>query len=169
MPDNPVPPRGEILLYQTEDGQTRVECRFADETLWLSQALIAELFRVTVPTVNEHLRNLYEEGELAPEPTIRRFRIVRREGSRAVGRDIEHCSLDTDVPQVGIRTTRIAISRVKASSESASTCATRALTTALCPSAGPSTDRPTTGSCQGAAGFSSTRKKKPPGPGRGAR
>ena len=102
MPDNPVPPRGEILLYQTEDGQTRVECRFADETLWLSQALIAELFRVTVPTVNEHLRNLYEEGELAPEPTIRGFRIVRREGSRAVGRDIEHYSLDV-ILAVGYR------------------------------------------------------------------
>ena len=55
MPDELPPPRGEILLYQTEDGQTRVECRFADETLWLSQALVAELFRVTVPTVNEHL------------------------------------------------------------------------------------------------------------------
>jgi hypothetical protein len=67
----------------------------ADETLWLSQALIAELFQVTVPTVNEHLKNLYEEGELAPQPTIRRFRIVRREGSRAVGRDIEHMGLTT--------------------------------------------------------------------------
>jgi hypothetical protein len=102
MPDNPVPARGEILLYQTEDGQTRVECRFADETLWLSQALIAELFRVTVPTVNEHLKNLYEEGELAPDPTIREFRIVRREGARMVTRDIEHYSLDA-ILAVGYR------------------------------------------------------------------
>ena len=102
MPDNPVPPRGEILLYQTEDGQTRVECRFADETLWLSQALIAELFQVTVPTVNEHLKNLYEGRELAPGPTIREFRIVRREGARAVARDIEHYSLDA-ILAVGYR------------------------------------------------------------------
>lgn len=102
MPDRLVPPRGEILLYQTEDGQTRVECRFADETLWLSQALIAELFQVTVPTVNEHLRNLYEEAELAPGPTIRKFRIVRPEGSRAVGRDIDHYSLDA-ILAVGYR------------------------------------------------------------------
>jgi hypothetical protein len=102
MPDNPVPPRGEILLYQTEDGQTRVECRFADETLWLSQALIAELFQVTVPTVNEHLKNLYEERELTPGPTIREFRRVRREGARAVARDIEHYSLDA-ILAVGYR------------------------------------------------------------------
>ncbi len=84
---------GEILLYQTEDGHTRVECRFADESLWLSQALIAELFQVTVPTVNEHLKNLYRQGELAPEATIRKFRIVRREGTREVARQIEHYNL----------------------------------------------------------------------------
>ena len=89
MPKKPLPPTGEIILYQTEDGQTRVDCRFADETLWLSQALMAELFQVTVPTVNEHLGNLYEEGELRPEPTLRKFRIVRREGAREVGREIE--------------------------------------------------------------------------------
>ncbi len=102
MPHKPLPPTGEIILYQTEDGRTRVECRFADETLWLSQALIAELFRVTVPTVNEHLGNLYEEGELASEPTIRKFRMVRREGTRAVGREIEHYSLDA-ILAVGYR------------------------------------------------------------------
>ena len=60
------PPQGEIILYQTEDGRTRVECRFEDETLWLSQALIAELFEKDVRTINEHLQNIYEEGELAP-------------------------------------------------------------------------------------------------------
>src|SRR6266850_6084382 len=102
MPDNPGPPMGEIVLYQTEDGQTRVECRFADETLWLSQALIAELFQVTVPTVNEYLKNLFEEGELAPGPTVRSFRMVRREGAREVARDIEHYNLDA-ILAVGYR------------------------------------------------------------------
>jgi hypothetical protein len=97
-----MPPQGEIILYRTEDGRTRVECRFANETLWLSQALIAELFQVTVPTVNEHLKNLYEEGELAPEPTIRKFRIVRREGGREVAREIEHYNLDA-ILAVGFR------------------------------------------------------------------
>jgi hypothetical protein len=95
-------PTGEIVLYQTEDGRTRVECRFADETLWLSQALIAELFQIAVPTVNEHLRNIYDEGELAEDPTIRKFRIVRREGSRAVAREIDHYNLDA-ILAVGYR------------------------------------------------------------------
>jgi hypothetical protein len=95
-------PAGEILLYRTEDGRTRVECRFADETLWLSQALMAELFQVTVPTVNEHLKNLYREGELEPEATIRKFRIVRREGAREVARQIEHYNLDA-ILAVGYR------------------------------------------------------------------
>jgi hypothetical protein len=60
-PDEPSPPTGEIVLYQTEDGRTRVDCRFVDETLWLSQALIAELFQKDVRTVNEHLLNNYPE------------------------------------------------------------------------------------------------------------
>ena len=71
------PLAGELILYQTEDGRTRVECRFQDETLWLSQALMAELFQVTVPTINEHLKALYSEGELSSEGTIRKFRIVQ--------------------------------------------------------------------------------------------
>ena len=78
-------PAGEILVYQTEDGKARVECRFEQETLWLSQVLIAELFQVSVPTVNEHLKNIYEETELAPGATIRKFRTVRREGHRGAG------------------------------------------------------------------------------------
>jgi hypothetical protein len=93
MPDDPappVPPMGEIVLYQTEDGHTRVECRFADETLWLSQVLIAELFQKDVRTINEHLQNIFDEGEIDPEATIRKFRIVRREGTRTVAREVEH-------------------------------------------------------------------------------
>ena len=102
MTPPPSPPNGEILLYQTEDGRTRIECRFQDETLWLSQALIADLFQVTVPTVNEHLKNIFEERELEPQPTIRNFRIVRREGKREVAREIEHYSLDA-ILAVGYR------------------------------------------------------------------
>jgi len=92
MPDTP-PPESSIVLYQTEDGRTRIQCRFEDETIWLSQALIADLFQVTVPTVNEHLKGIFAEGELPPEATIRNFRIVRLEGARQVTRDIEHYSL----------------------------------------------------------------------------
>jgi hypothetical protein len=61
---------GEILLYQTEDGRTRVECRFQDDTIWLSQALMAELFQKDVRTISHHLISIYEEGELDPGATI---------------------------------------------------------------------------------------------------
>ncbi len=92
MPENP-PPQSSIILYQTEDGRTRIQCRFENETIWLTQALIAELFQVTVPTVNEHLKGIFAEGELAEDATIRKFRIVRSEGARQVTREIEHYSL----------------------------------------------------------------------------
>lgn len=95
-------PAGEILVYQTEDGRTRVECRFEQETLWLSQTLIGELFQVSIPTVNEHLKSIYDQGELSRQATIRRFRIVRREGSREVSREIEHYNLDA-ILAVGYR------------------------------------------------------------------
>ncbi len=74
-------PASEFVLYQTDDGATRIECRFDNETVWLTQALVAELFQVTVPTVNEHLKDIFAEGELAAQATIRKFRIVRT-GSR---------------------------------------------------------------------------------------
>lgn len=83
----------ELILYQTEDGRTRIECRFEGETLWLTQALIAELFQKDVRTINEHLLNIFDEGELRREATIRKLRIVRTEGTREVARDIEHYNL----------------------------------------------------------------------------
>lgn len=102
MDESRIAPTGEIIVYQTEDGKTRVECRFELETMWLSQALIGELFQVSVPTVNEHLKNIYDEAELPPEATIRKFRIVRREGQRDVTRLIEHYNLDA-ILAVGYR------------------------------------------------------------------
>jgi len=95
-------PAGEFLLYETEDGRTRVECRFEHDTLWLSQALIAELFQVAVPTVSEHLKGVFAEGELAPEATVRNLRTVRTEGGRRVARLIDHYSLDA-ILAVGYR------------------------------------------------------------------
>ncbi len=100
--DNLSPSHGEFIFYQTSDGETRIECRFEEETIWLSQALIAELYQKDVRTINEHLKNLYEEEELAPESTIRKFRIVRREGAREVSRNIEHYNLDA-ILAVGYR------------------------------------------------------------------
>src|SRR5882672_10572691 len=92
----------EIVLYQTEDGRTRIQCRFENETIWLTQAQIGELFQVTVPTVNEHLKGIFADAELDHEATIRKFRIVRLEGSRQVEREIEHYRLEA-ILAVGYR------------------------------------------------------------------
>ena len=73
-------PGGEIIVYQAEDGGSRVRVLLEGETVWLTQELIAELFRTTVPNVNIHLKNIYAEGELAEEATIKEYLIVRREG-----------------------------------------------------------------------------------------
>lgn len=101
MSDAPLP-NSEIILYQTEDGRTRIQCRFENETIWLTQALIAELFDKDVRTINEHLVNIFDEGELPREATIRKFRIVRTEGKREVAREIEHYNLDAIIA-VGFR------------------------------------------------------------------
>ena len=87
-------PQSEVIFYQTEDGRTRVQCRFENETIWLTQALIGDLSQVSVPTVNEHLKGIYAANELAAGATIRKFRIVRLEGARQVSRDLEHYNLD---------------------------------------------------------------------------
>jgi hypothetical protein len=93
-------PDGQILIY--EDGASRLQVRLDGRTVWLSQRLIAELYQVTVPTVNEHLSNIYGESELDAEATIRKFRIVQREGSRDVTRTIDHYNLDA-ILAVGYR------------------------------------------------------------------
>ena len=90
----PNAPAGEFILFQSADGQTRVECRFESDTLWLTQALIAELYKKNVRTINEHLKNIYAEGELDQFSTIRKFRIVRNEAGRQVGRDLDHYNLE---------------------------------------------------------------------------
>lgn len=95
-------PRSDLLLYQTEDGRTRIQVRLENETVWLTQKLMADLFQKDVRTINEHIRNIYEEGELSPEATIRKFRIVQTEGSRQVARDVDFFNLDVII-SVGCR------------------------------------------------------------------
>ena len=84
----------QILLYQTEDGHSRIEVRLENETVWLSQKLLAELFQKDVRTINEHVNNIYTEGELEPEATIRKFRIVQTEGGRQVNRSRQFTKTD---------------------------------------------------------------------------
>ncbi len=95
-------PGSDLILYQTEDGKTRIQCRFEDESIWLTQAQIAELYQKDVKTINEHLLNIHEDKELDENSTIRKFRIVRLEGKREVTREISHYSLQA-ILAVGFR------------------------------------------------------------------
>lgn len=92
----------EIIFYKTSDGDVKIDIRFEDETFWLSQKKMAELFGVDVRTINEHLKNIFESGELDKIATIRNFRIVQTEGSRQVKRNIEFYNLDAIIA-VGYR------------------------------------------------------------------
>ena len=98
----PVPPSGEFLLYQTEDGQTRVECRFADASLWLSQAGMAALFLTTPQNITLHLKSIFTEGELAEAATCKDYLQVRQEGARRVSRTVRHYNLNA-ILAVGYR------------------------------------------------------------------
>ncbi|KXJ52341.1 MAG: hydroxyacid dehydrogenase [Thalassospira sp. Nap_22] len=94
--------KGELILYNTDDGAATVGLRAVDGTVWLSQREIAELFEKDVRTVNEHIRNLFEEGECDPAATIRKFRIVQTEGARQVEREVDTYNLDV-ILSVGYR------------------------------------------------------------------
>lgn len=84
----------QIRIFTSTDGQAQLEVVLEQETIWLSQVQMAELFGKDVRTVNEHVGNVFQEGELEKEPTIRKFRIVRQEGRRQVRRRIKHYNLD---------------------------------------------------------------------------
>lgn len=101
MPE-PDPPQTSIILYQTEDGRTRVQCRFEDGTLWLTQAQIAELFQTTAQNVTLHLKAIFAEGELVEEATCKDYLQVRREGTREVSRNLRHYRLEA-ILAVGYR------------------------------------------------------------------
>ncbi len=102
MTDNLPEIQSDILIYQSEDGQTRIDVRLIDETVWLTQKLMATLFQKDVRTINEHIKNIYQEGELQPDSTIRKFRIVQKEGNREVERLVDFYNLDVII-SVGYR------------------------------------------------------------------
>jgi hypothetical protein len=98
-----VPSGGELLLYQAEDGRTRVQCRFKDGTLWLTQAQMAELFQTTPQNITLHLKAIFAEGELVEEATCKEYLQVRQEGQREVKRGLRHYNLATTILAVGFR------------------------------------------------------------------
>mgnify|MGYP001560767659 CR=1 FL=1 len=92
----------DIIFYSSPEGNIHVEVIFSDETFWLSQKRMAELFGVEVHTVNYHLKEIFKSGELKEDSTIRKIRIVQREGNRDVSRDVDFYSLDAIIA-VGYR------------------------------------------------------------------
>lgn len=91
-----------FLIYQTASGETKIDVSFQNETVWLSRQLMAELFQTTVPNINMHIKNIFEEGELDRNATIKDFLIVRKEGARDVRRKVEYYNLDMII-SVGYR------------------------------------------------------------------
>ncbi len=92
----------EFLIFTGQSGEQSIEARHEDETVWLTQKLMASLFDVSVPTINEHLKNIYEQGEVTREATIRKFRTVQTEGNREVERNVDFYNLDAII-SVGYR------------------------------------------------------------------
>jgi len=95
-------PHSEMVLYQTEDGQTRIQCRFEDGTIWLTQAQIAELFQTTPQNITLHLKAVFAEGELEEQSTCKEYLQVRQEGERPVTRRLRHYRLEA-ILAVGYR------------------------------------------------------------------
>jgi hypothetical protein len=93
---------GEILIYQNQEGNIKLDVRLEDETIWLTQAQIGELFQKSKATISEHIKNVFEEGELDAISTVRKFRTVQLEGGRNVERELDYYNLDVII-SVGYR------------------------------------------------------------------
>ena len=93
---------GEIVLYQNQDGQIKLDVRLEDETVWLTQARLCALFQKSKATISEHIKNVFSEGELIQDSTVRKFRTVQQEGTRNIERDLEYYNLDVII-SVGYR------------------------------------------------------------------
>ena len=96
------PSGGQILIYQTESGQTKIEVRLQNETLWLSQNALAQLYQTTKQNISLHITNIYEEGELSPAATVKEYLTVQTEGARQVNRQVKYYNLDMII-SVGYR------------------------------------------------------------------
>ena len=94
--------RGEIIIYQTADGETRLDVRMENDSVWLTQAQIAQLFGTEIPAISKHIRNIFQSGELEREATVSKMEMVRQEGKRTVKRRIDTYNLDM-ILSVGYR------------------------------------------------------------------
>ena len=83
-----------IIIYQSEDGNTRIEVKLENETVWLTQQQLCDLYQTSRTNIVEHIQHIYEDGELEESATCRKFRQVRQEGSRMVERELPYYNLD---------------------------------------------------------------------------
>lgn len=96
MAKNEKPQKGELIVYQSSDGQVKLDVRLQDETAWLTQPLMAELFQTTQQNISQHIQNIYEERELERESTHKKFLSVCREGNRNVRRELDFNNLEVE-------------------------------------------------------------------------
>jgi hypothetical protein len=105
-------PKGEVLLYKSDDGGIRLDVRLEDETVWLTQPLMTELFQTTQQNISQHVQNIYEEVELIEEATHKKFLSVRQEGNRQVKRNLDYYNLDMII-SVGYRVKSFIVTRFR--------------------------------------------------------
>ena len=111
---------GEIILYHSDDGLTHIDVRFEGDTVWLTQAQLIDLYHSSKSNISEHIKHIFEDGELSEAATVRYFRTVQKEGNRQVTRDIIHYNLDMIIAigyrvrsQVGVHFRQWATARLK--------------------------------------------------------
>ncbi len=108
----PGDPKGELLIYRNEGGQVKLEVRLEDETVWLTQKMMAELFQTSKQNISQHIRSIHEEGELQPGPTVKKLLTVQKEGRRNVRRELDFYNLDMII-SVGYRVKSLIATRFR--------------------------------------------------------
>jgi hypothetical protein len=103
---------GEVLIYKTDDGRVRIDVRLENETLWMTQQMMAELFQTSKQNISQHIKSIYDEGELSPAATVKKFLTVRNEGKRQVRRSLDYYNLDMII-SVGYRVKSLIATRFR--------------------------------------------------------
>ncbi len=107
-----LPGKGELIVYQAEDGRVRLDVRLEDETVWLTQQMMAELYQTSKQNVSHHIQNIYDEKELLPEATVKKYLTVQQEGARQVRRQLDYYNLDMII-SVGYRVKSLIATRFR--------------------------------------------------------
>ena len=101
-----------IVIYQSEDGKVHLDVKYNEETMWLTQQQLCELYQTSKSNVSEHIKHIFEDNELSKDSTVRKFRTVQIEGSRSVERDVEHYNLDM-ILSLGYRVRSVTATRFR--------------------------------------------------------